>query len=257
MEADDVKSFYDDFLESKMWYRVSGNPRIELATERALDFVCFDSYVLDVGCGIGITAEQVAEQVDEGHVWAFDISERNIWYARETVNQSNATFFTANVLEDREKIRKHLAKAVDVITLVDVIEHIPQKHHGELFEFFRSIMSDQSFVVLTYPSPQFQRYLKEHEPEDLQIIDQVIELEELLEAARGAEFSLRHYSLETVWKRNQYIHCVLQTDDSLGSPPSEPKGILERIGDRIRAIWKHRVIHPIRRWRYLDRVFDS
>lgn len=256
-EVDDVKSFYDDFLESRMlWYRVSGNPRIELATERALDFVHSGSHVLDVGCGIGITTEQVAEQTDEGHVWAFDISERNIWYARETVDQSNVTFFTANVLEDREKIRKHLTEAVDVIILVDVIEHIPQKHHGELFEFFHSTMSDQSFVVLTYPSPQYQRYLKEHEPEELQIIDQVIELEELLEAARAAGLSLRHYSLETVWKRNQYVHCVLQTDNTLSQTDRNSRSIIDRIVNRVQHEWKHRIVYPVRQWWYVDRVFD-
>jgi len=189
-------------------------------------------------------------------VWAFDISERNIWYARETVDHPNVTFFSADILEDKQRIRERLTDDIDVVALVDVIEHIPQDDHSELFEFFRSIMSDQSYVVLTYPSPQYQRHLKENDPEELQIIDQVIEREELVETAQAAEFSLRHYSLETVWKHNQYVHCVLQTDGSLGDPPSESPTFLEKIQNRIQASWKHRVLIPIRRWRYIDRVFS-
>jgi hypothetical protein len=125
-----------------------------------------------------------------------------------------------------------------------------------MFSFLRSIMSDRAFVVLTYPSPQYQRHLKKHDPDELQIIDQVIELDELLEAAQPAGFSLKHYSLESIWERNQYVHCVLQTDESLGEPRSETPSLPERIQNRIHATWKNRFLHPIRRWWYVDRVFS-
>ena len=238
-------------------YRISGNLRIDRGTERVLEFVRPDSDVLDVGCGIGITAERVAGKAENGHVWAFDISEQNVWYARETVNRSNVTFFAANVLEDKQRIRERLTDEIDVVTLIDVIEHIPRGNHAQIFEFFRSITSDQAYVVLTYPSPQYQRHLKENDSEELQIVDQVIEREELIETAQSAGFTLRHYSLETVWQRNQYVHCVLQTDGSLGNPPSESSTFLERMQNRIQASWKHRVLIPIRRWKYLDRVFSK
>lgn len=257
MDSAEVKSFYDDFLESKMLdYRIRGNPRIDKATERILDYVHSSSHVLDVGCGIGITAERVADELEGGHVWAFDISERNIWYARQTVERSNATFFAADVSGDKHAIREQLSGAVDVVTLVDVIEHIPQEKHAQLFSFFRSLMSDRSFIVLTYPSPQYQRHLIENDPDELQIIDQVIKREELIKAAQSAGFSLRHFSLEAIWKRNQYVHCVLQLDDSLGEPRISSSGLLKKIQSRLSAAWKRRVLHPIRRWKYVDRVFS-
>lgn len=258
MNSKDVKEFYDDFLESKMLdYRVRGNPRIERAAERILDFIHPESNVLDVGCGIGITAERIADVVENGHVWAFDISDRNIWYARETVNQQNVTFFVADASQDKSRIREELTEVVDVVTLVDVIEHIPKNSHPDLFNFLNSIMSERAFVILTYPSPQYQRHLKESNPGELQIIDQVIELEELLEAVRPYGFSLKHYSLETIWMRNQYVHCVLETDRSLdASHPNISESLSERIQDRIRATWNRRVVYPIRRWKYVDRVFS-
>lgn len=257
MDESDVKAFYDDFLQSKMLdYRISGNLRIDKAVERIQGYVNTDSYVLDVGCGIGISAERIAKEVEDGHVWAFDISEQNIWYARKTINESNVTFFAANVIGDQLFIQEYLTKDIDVVTLGDVIEHLPKDEHADLFRFFRSIMSDQSYVVLTYPSPQYQRYLKIHNPSELQIIDQVIELDELLQAARPAGFSLKRYSLETMWRRNQYVHCVLQTDSSLEKVHSEPSSLIRKVLDRSAAIWKHKVVYPFRRWKYVDSIFS-
>jgi cyclopropane fatty-acyl-phospholipid synthase-like methyltransferase len=259
METSEIKSFYDDFLESKMLkYRIQGNPRIDRATERILQFVDSDSNVLDVGCGIGIVPERIAATLEEGHVWGFDISERNIWYARETVNSPNVSFFVGDVVEGQKQIQEHLAAPIDVIALVDVIEHIPRDRHSDLFQFFESITSEQSSVVLTYPSPQHQKHLIENDPEELQIIDQVIELDELRETAQKAGFSLCHYSLETVWKRNQYIHCVFQTDSSLSPPVSTSRKTLsQRLAWTLKHRWNQYIRIPYRRWKYVSRVFES
>jgi hypothetical protein len=70
-----------------------------------------------------------------------------------------------------------------------------------------SVMSNDATVVLTFPSPQYQRYLRAENPRDLQIIDEVIELADLLALANDTGFTLRHFSLEDVWFKNQYVHC--------------------------------------------------
>lgn len=267
MDAKEIKSFYDDFLASKMLkYRINGgNLRLEKAAERVKQFVHTDSKVLDVGCGIGIVPEEVAEALPEGHVWACDISEKNIWYAKQTVDLPNVTFFAADIQREPEKAEQVVTAPVDVVSLIDVIEHIPQEEHRALFEALRGLSSESAKVVMTYPSPQYQRYLMEHDPDELQIIDQVIERDELLAAASAAGYKLLHYSSETVWKRNQYIHCVLQTDDTL-SPPPTPKStseskLINRVVDRITHIvswrWRRYVARPYRRKKYVDDVFGD
>lgn len=257
MKTSEIKSFYDDFLESKMLeYRVRGNPRIDRATDRILEFVDPNSNVLDVGCGIGIVPERVAMTLEEGHVWAFDISERNIWYAKETVDSPNVSFFVGNAVEGRQKIKDRLTAPINVVTLVDVIEHIPKDQHSDLFRFFNSITSERAFIVLTYPSPQYQKHLIDNNSDELQIIDQVIGFDELRETARKAGFSLRHYSLETIWKRNQYVHCVLQSDDSLAPRASGSRSALGNIVNRVKSSWRHRVVHPMKRRKYVDQVFS-
>lgn len=252
MNSDDVRAFYDEFLKSKMLdYRIYGNARIDKAIERILEYIEPNSRALDVGCGIGIVPEHVSEVATDGHVWACDISDRNVWYARQTVDRPNVTFFVADVAAEIDYLHETVTDPIDVVSLVDVIEHIPIDQHGTLFEALGKICAEDAVVVLTYPSPQYQRYLMEEEPEGLQIIDQVVERDALLRAASQGGFTLKHYSLEAVWKENQYVHCVLQTDDSLSPvpPPEKPSG-LDRITQKMKALWKRHVIYPKRRKRY-------
>jgi hypothetical protein len=46
-------------------------------------------------------------------------------------------------------------------------------------------------LLLTYPSPEYQRYLMQERPDELQIVDNVIEIEALFGEASAAETLLR------------------------------------------------------------------
>ena len=212
----DVRAFYNGFLESRMvQYRLFGNQRIEQAARRIEPYVHEHDRVLDVGCGIGIVTERIAARARAGRVWGIDLSPRNVWYASHTVRKSNVSFFTADILTDAGQIRERTGGAFNVITLVDVIEHIPEAERAALFVRLRELSATNALLILTYPSPQYQRWLERNRPQELQIIDNIVELPTLLAEAGAAGYSLRHYSLEDVWMRNQYVHCVLQTDDAL------------------------------------------
>ena len=175
MESNTVREYYDDFLRSRMVnYRLYGNLRLDRAAERILPFVGTDSKVLDIGCGIGIVTSKVAARASRGHVWGIDLGRENIWYARQTIRNANLTFLEANVVTDFEAIRKQLPAKMDVVTMVDVIEHIPAEARPDLLVKIRALCSDDAVMVLTYPSPQYQEFLREHDPNELQIIDNVV-----------------------------------------------------------------------------------
>lgn len=258
MEKSEVKSFYDDFLESTMLeYRVRGNKRIDHAVQRIKQYVRPESRILDVGCGIGLVAEQLTDHLGEGHVWAFDISERNIWYSRKTVNRKNVDFFSADIVDEKKKVKNNVSKEIDVFCLVDVIEHIPIEKHRGVFEFLSELASNRSFIVLTYPSPQFQKYLKKEKPQNIQVIDQVIEIGKVIEVANKYDFSLCHYSLETIWMRNQYVHCVLQNDNSVSSVEKEINSLPKKIYNKCISKLKNKIVYPFKKWWYIERVFEN
>jgi trans-aconitate 2-methyltransferase len=236
-----VREFYDAFRDSRMVrYRLKANLRIERAIERVSEYVHPGSRVLEIGCGIGIIAERLAAKLRDGQLWACDISPRNIEMARETVKSDKVAFFVADVSSGLSAVEEQLDGAVDVVVMIDVLEHLPRAIHPDLFTNLRRIMRQDSVVVLTYPSPQYQRYLREHEPRELQVIDEVIEVEELLCVAKAAGYSLRLFSLEDVWRRNQYVHCVFQSSVPVDRITSVSPTRLGKLFRRFRAVLDHR-----------------
>lgn len=253
-----VRAFYDEFFESRMvQYRLFGNRRIELATRRIEPYVRPGNRVLDVGCGIGIVTERIAARARGGRVWGIDLGGRNVWYASHTVRKSNVSFFRADILADAGQIRERTGGAFNVITLVDVIEHIPEAERPGLFVRLRELSAPNALLILTYPSPQYQRHLRRNKPQELQIIDNVVELPTLLAEAGAAGYSLRHYSLEDVWMRNQYVHGVLQTDDALIEPARPEPTLGREIGERVQRATRKAFVLPWRRWKFVTRVLKE
>ncbi len=249
------REFYDAFLQSRMLgYRVGGNPRLRKAADRVLDYVQTESHVLEIGCGIGIVTERVARRAAQGRVLACDLSEQNIWYAQQTVTQSNVEFFVCDVLTEFATIRSRIVKPVDVVVLVDVIEHLPASSHQELFRKIHSVVAPTGVVVLTYPSPFYQRFLRDNRPTELQPIDEVIQPASLVANAEAANFFLRHYSLEDVWLTHQYVHCVFGGNFDCGQVTQTR---LRRMATRVSVVIDRRLRQPFRRRRYVDAVFRS
>jgi trans-aconitate 2-methyltransferase len=256
MKSNTVREYYDEFLRSRMVdYRLYRNLRLDRAAKRILPLVGTDSKVLDIGCGIGVVTSKVAARASRGHVWGIDISRENIWYATQTIRRANLTFLEGDVVADFEAICNRLPAKIDVVTMLDVIEHIPAETRPDLLVKIRALCGDDALMVLTYPSPQFQEFLREHNPDELQIIDNIVLLEELLNEARMAGFSLKHYSLETVWMRNQYVHCVFQTVASIA--PASPGGGTIRLVSGLASAFKKWILVPYRRHKFITRVFAS
>lgn len=201
--------------------------------------------------------ERIAARARAGRVWGIDLSPRNVWYASHTVRKSNVSFFTADVLSDAGQIRERTGAAFDVITMVDVVEHIPEADRPALFAGLRALSAPNALLVLTYPSPQYQRWLHDNRPQELQIIDNVVELPALLAETGAAGYGLRHYSLEDVWMRNQYAHCVLHTDESVAAPARGDATLGREIGQRVQRATRNAFLLPWRRWRFVTRVLKE
>jgi 2-polyprenyl-3-methyl-5-hydroxy-6-metoxy-1,4-benzoquinol methylase len=232
-DADLVRAFYDGFADSRMSeYLQQPNLRIEKAIARIMPMVTADAKVLEIGCGIGLVTEHIASAVTNGSVWACDISGRNIAYAQKRVQAPNAHFRRIDILREFHELRTWIAKPLQLVIMVDVLEHLPLEQHSQLLGNLRGVMDQDSTLVLTFPSAQYQNHLRQSNPGELQIIDEVIELSYILDIARAAGFSIKHFSLEDVWLRNQYVHCLLTTSTAL-APIHEISGfraVLHEIG---------------------------
>lgn len=255
---DDVRAYYDEFLRYRMTsYRIDGNPRIEAAISRILPLLRDTDRVLDVGCGIGIVSERLARRVTAGKVHGIDISPMNIWYAERTTRAGNLSFASHEAVNELDAASMELGGPADVVVLVDSIEHIPEADRPGFLRMLRGISSDSALLVITYPSPQYQRYLRENNPGELQVIDNSIELATLVEEAASAGYLLRHYSLECIWRPGDYCHVILQAGGSDCSRPlsQKRKSMAVRAVMKAESVLLSRIIRRYRQWRYVDRVF--
>jgi cyclopropane fatty-acyl-phospholipid synthase-like methyltransferase len=256
MNSQEIKDFYDGFLKNRMLdYRLKNNNlRLARAISRVTQFVQSGETLLDLGCGIGYLADRVSGNLcDSIRIWACDTGPRNIWYASQTVSRPNISFFEADIVSEFTKIKK-LVGEVDVVSVIDVIEHIPAAEHEGLFANIASVLRAGSRVVLTYPSPQYQLYLKQQKPEELQVVDEVVQIDSLAAIMNGHGFFLKHFSVEDVWMTNQYVHSVFQKSSAI-QPATAVRGrLLTRIKNRSTEL-SQRLLYPYRKWKYVDKVF--
>jgi trans-aconitate 2-methyltransferase len=209
-ESDAVRAFYNKFSSERLVnYVKNGNLRIDKALARILPLVREDSQVLEVGCGAGLVTEQIARVAVRGFVSACDISDTAIALARDRVKAGNVQFRALDIVARFEDVKDWLPKPVDLVVMVDVLEHLPLNLHETFLRDLGSVMCSESIAVLTFPSAYYQSYLRDQHPEELQIIDEIIELRHLHQVATANGFVIKHFSLEDVWLPNQYAHCVL------------------------------------------------
>jgi trans-aconitate 2-methyltransferase len=208
---DAVRTFYDHFFSAGgKDYAPHTNLRIEKAIRRILPLVRPDSVVLELGCGTGLIAEQIAALAHSGSVWACDISDHAIAVAKGRTKAPNLQFRVLDLATRFEEVISWLPKPVDLVVMVDVLEHLALSNHEIFFRQLARVLHDDSVVVLTFPSPEYQRHLRLHNPRELQIIDEIVELPHLHDVVTQNGFLIKEYSLEDVWLPNQYAHCILK-----------------------------------------------
>ena len=246
----EVKQFYDNFTDTRMLkYKLYGNPRIDKAVELISNYLTPNSKIIDIGCGIGIVTEQVAKKLNTGKILACDLGENNINYARQTIKSNKIDFLNVDVVENFATIADKLSE-VDLVTMVDVIEHLPPNSYEQLFDNLSQVTNDAAKFILTYPSPEYQIYLQQNEPEELQIIDEVIELNRLLPLAIKYGFELEYFAYIDIWKTNQYIHCVFSKKRPCQPMPS--KGIWGKVRQKLVG-YKSRLMLPWLKAKYTTR----
>ncbi|NTV47034.1 MAG: hypothetical protein HGB11_11055, partial [Chlorobiales bacterium] len=122
----------------------------------------------------------------------------------------------------------------DFVLFADVIEHIPIEKHGQVFALVERILSERGVVVLTLPTPEYQRYLKANKPEALQVVDEEVELQDIL-----GNTSLKpiYFKYQHIWMKNQYMHVVLARDIKITPKPTQ--AIIEKVVQRVKTlVWR-------------------
>ena len=98
----------------------------------------------------------------------------------------------------------------DFITLLDVIEHIPVEEHFNLFKNISTYISEKSLLLINIPNPEYIKYLHQHQPESLQVIDQPIELSTLVENLDKNNLEMVFFQKYGIWEQEDYHLFVVR-----------------------------------------------
>lgn len=198
-KTNEVKQFYDDFIGHQL--EVSFNER-HLLLFRELRKLGLSKYskVLELGCGIGVMTSLIAKQVNHGFLEAVDISSGSVAEAKKRIKQQENVHFVVADLKHFQSSRTDF----DIITLLDVLEHIPEEDHAELFVKTSKLMHRKSVLFISIPTPESIVFEKFHFPDNVQIIDQELSADLLITRAYRADLELDFFKTIGIWAANDY-----------------------------------------------------
>ena len=249
----EVRSFYDSFMRSRMLsYRLYGSRRIEAALATVLQYVKPSTHAVDIGCGIGIIAERIACEAPRGRHWACDLSDENLWYARMTAARKNLTYVQCDVGNEFPAFRRDLPATVDLVTMIDVIEHIAPANRSRLLTDLSGILAEGGKLIVTYPTPDYQRYLIANKPEELQPVDEITEADALVREATAAGLILHGFKTVDMEFAGQYVHCIFTRPQPIRLVEPDPA---QKMADVVSGFWRWRIRSFFRKRRYVYSVF--
>ena len=239
--TDEVREFYDDFAGRVLLQDfLRPNARHDAIKKLCDTHIRPGSKVLEIGCGAGIITKHLSATASK--VFSIDISENNVQLATMYAGGANVELAVVDVIEQPQALDR--LAPFDAVLLADVIEHIPVDKHPAVFASIERVLGDGGLVLLTYPSPEYQQHLTQHDPESRQVIDETVELRELLAATSLRPLSFNYRS---IFHENQYVHLVLSRPRRFEPRPVQD-GLWGRIRFKLRKLlWRNRHAAFVRR----------
>jgi SAM-dependent methyltransferase len=231
-DADVIASFYDETLEQRLRDYVFGNERIEAAVRRAgAEIDRSVAKVLEVGCGLGISAAALIRDRDWLTVHGVDISPKSIAAARRLFAGNDRLIFEVSDMHAVPRLAPY-----DLITILDVYEHIPRETWPEFNGVIAAALSPGGAIVVTVPSRWHQERLARDNPVGLQIVDETVETEDLAALARDLDGHVMRLEAVSIYHHNDYLLCVIRRDPPTGPLRwRRPEGVAARVAGRLSA----------------------
>ena len=184
--------------------------------------------LLDVGCGGGVMTSHLTRY---GEVTGTDFSSSAIELARKLVPE--AVFHAGRELPEGE---------FDVITLFDVLEHIPRSERPEFIRQLTQQLAARGRIFVSTPYPAFTRDRRLKGDDTLQIIDEEVELVDVVAEAAAAGLRLVAYRAYDVFAGSpEYQVMVFMPEQPLGH--GQPIVLGERRRSRLAPLlWRIRQV---------------
>lgn len=208
--SNQIKTYYDKFLDKLKADHIRENPRHKHVKNTLMKLVKPGMKVLDIGCGTGISSYFMASQ--GAIVTAVDLSEKLIEFAKQNSYHENITYLVA----DATKLDLG-RNDYDLITMIDVMEHIPSNVIHELFEVIKRHTNSSTVIYLNIPDARYQTFARNNFPERLQIVDEAYSLDFLIQQFGKIGFEPIMINVYGIDMPYQYDEIILISRERLQS----------------------------------------
>ena len=182
--------------------------------------------ILDLGCGAGVMSDFLTRH---GDVTGLDFSEPAIRLAR--VMAPHADFRVGDLLALPE------GADFDLVTLFDVIEHVPTDDRAALFAGVQSVLRPGGGVILSSPHPTYTRWLHRERQDLLQVIDEPVDHEQVLRLTAAIGLELRRYETFDIESGGpQYQVFELATPSGAAVSPDRRPALRRRLRTRANPV---------------------
>jgi trans-aconitate methyltransferase len=230
LAAEAAAAFYDAHVDGKIRDFVDGNRRVDAAW-RTIDrwMPPAPARALEIGCGLGAMSWRLARKWPDAVVFGTDTSEQSIACGRRLFHEPKLSFGVASV----DSIEA--GEGWDVIVLIDVYEHIPEKNRESFNRHLRRLLRRNGRIVLTFPTARYQRWLRTAMPEKLQPVDEDVDIAAITALADACSIDVLMFEVVSVWNGGDYAHAVLGTshlEELVPAPPVEPPPFSDRLAGK-------------------------
>lgn len=199
---DEVRSYYDERVGGKLRDFMDANPRIEAAIQLIAEWApARPRRILEIGCSVGATSWRLARAWPDAEVIGADVSAGSVEVAKTCFKRPNLSYRAGLIKEGV------LDGTFDLIIMMDVYEHIAAADRPTLHAALKSLLSEESRLIITVPTPALQAQAATI-PGGLQPVDEDIDLAEIDTIRRDTASELLYFRKLGIWQYDDYAHLV-------------------------------------------------
>lgn len=217
------EEFYNEFGNKLLTDYAYGNPRIISAIDFTLKNISIKhKHILDIGCGIGWSSFEIARNCPESIIDAIDLSPNSIKIANTLFHYPNLTFIQTDVTSDQFSALK---SKYDLIIMIDVLEHISLQERSSFLINLEQKLNESAMIILTFPSPEHQKWLSINSTAVLQPVDETIELNDLLDISNQLKGKVIFFKYKSIWHLNDYNYAIIKRGLNFSTKTTEQRKI--------------------------------
>jgi len=91
---------------------------------------------------------------------------------------------------------------------MDVYEHIALEDRASIHAAIKSLLSDESRLVITVPTPAILEHARIHDPAGLQPVDEDINIDDIKRLARETATDFLYYRKVGIWDYGDFAHLA-------------------------------------------------